>query len=212
MPTLNGPLPPAPYTQPAPNTLPQQPLQAPPAGQPAPDPLANLRDIHLPSDVSAVPAFGWWLLAALILTAMIVGGILWWRHHQRNRYRRQAVVEWQNIGRSQKPAIEKLHLYNALLKRVARAAYPSVNTAALHGHSWQKFLSNCAPGLAMSQRVKVLMEDGLYRAEQPESNDLRELSRYSKQWIEKHRQTAPEQPPEQLEAGLQSTGEHHAHV
>ncbi|MFT5563123.1 MAG: hypothetical protein ACI9Z9_003008, partial [Litorivivens sp.] len=56
-----------------------------------PDPLAELRDIHLPPAIESwPPAFGWWLLAALSLVAVFFAlkyllGL--WR---KNSYRREA--------------------------------------------------------------------------------------------------------------------------
>ena len=49
------------------------------------DPLAQLRDIHLP-DTGGFwpPAPGWWLLALLSLTALALA-VLWWRRHLRRR-------------------------------------------------------------------------------------------------------------------------------
>ena len=38
-----------------------------------PDPLAQLRDIHLPEPVSWwPPALGWWLVAMTVMTLLIV--------------------------------------------------------------------------------------------------------------------------------------------
>ena len=41
------------------------------------DPLAQLRDIHLPPPVDpGLPAIGWWLLAGLAMAALC--WIVWW--------------------------------------------------------------------------------------------------------------------------------------
>jgi hypothetical protein len=43
-----------------------------------PDPLAELRDIHLPPAVSWwPPAAGWWLL--LLIMALLVVAVIWWK-------------------------------------------------------------------------------------------------------------------------------------
>lgn len=51
-----------------------------------PEPLAQLRDIHLPEAVGWwPPAPGWWLLA-LLLVAALVYGLLWWRRRRARLY------------------------------------------------------------------------------------------------------------------------------
>ena len=56
------------------------------------DPLAQLRDIHLPETVGLWPlAPGWWLLIALIIGALVTGIIYWRRRYQSNAFKRQAI-------------------------------------------------------------------------------------------------------------------------
>ncbi|MEL0036507.1 MAG: DUF4381 domain-containing protein, partial [Gammaproteobacteria bacterium] len=57
------------------------------------DPLANLRDIHLPGDVSWWPlAPGWWILIVVVI-AVLVWSLLQWRKRQKHR---QLVIEVTN--------------------------------------------------------------------------------------------------------------------
>jgi hypothetical protein len=63
----------------------------------ASDPLAQLRDIHLPEPVSWwPPAPGWWILALLALCVVVTGAILVSRHYRNNTYRRQALAALEN--------------------------------------------------------------------------------------------------------------------
>ena len=58
------------------------------------DPLANLRDIHLPTMPGFwPPAIGWWLLviATIITVSLIIFRI--YKYWKDNRYRREAIRE-----------------------------------------------------------------------------------------------------------------------
>ncbi|HYN78294.1 MAG TPA: DUF4381 family protein, partial [Lamprocystis sp. (in: g-proteobacteria)] len=51
----------------------------------AADPLAGLRDWHLPAPVAWwPPAPGWWLVAGLVMVGVVVGWA-WWQRRQRRR-------------------------------------------------------------------------------------------------------------------------------
>ena len=66
------------------------------------DPLAQLRDIHLPAAVSAWPlAPGWWMLILLAIASL---SYLAWHVLQRHRvklYRRQALEKVQQLELTQ---------------------------------------------------------------------------------------------------------------
>lgn len=108
------------------------------------DPLAELKDIHLPPPISAwPPAPGWWVLAALFLLALIAGIALWLRHRRRTAYRRaalRALDQLHNDWQQQHNDMQTLHAINQLLKRTALAAYPRTEVAALGGDAWLDFL------------------------------------------------------------------------
>lgn len=110
---------------------------------PTTDPLANLRDIHLPEPISWwPPAPGWWLLA-LFLLLVIVG--LWslWRYRRRQTPRRAALaalarlrVDFQRDGDSTAAAAG----ISALLRRLALRYFPRNQVAGLVGEAWLQFL------------------------------------------------------------------------
>ncbi len=111
---------------------------------PTQDPLAQLRDIHLPTEVSAwPPAPSWWLLALVVLLVIGSASLWWWRRHRANAWRREALsalqatqLRWQNGG----DAAACLQAMNALMKRVALRQFPNYAVAELSGDAWDAFL------------------------------------------------------------------------
>lgn len=108
------------------------------------DPLAQLRDIHMPAAVGAwPPAPGWWLLTILVLA--LIAGLIIWRilRHRRLAYKREALAEWQNIHTrylNDKDAEALLADLSVLLKRACITRYGRDQVAGLAGEPWLAFL------------------------------------------------------------------------
>jgi len=113
------------------------------------DPLAQLRDIHLPEQIGWWPlAPGWWLLALLTIAAIFFLGRKHLLQRQRNRYRQTAGVELQSFNRRYgKDQNVSLYLADTqkLLRRVALHRYPDQRRkfASLSGEEWLQFLNSC---------------------------------------------------------------------
>lgn len=108
----------------------------------APDPLAQLRDVHLPEPISAwPPAPGWWFLALLSLVGTLMLVRYFWQRHQRRAYIREAKVKLQALLVQQLTPQRQLHLANDILKRCAITAYPGQPVASLSGEAWLIFLN-----------------------------------------------------------------------
>ncbi|MDX8390775.1 MAG: DUF4381 domain-containing protein [Mariprofundaceae bacterium] len=117
--------------------------------QAAQDPLADLRDIHLPADVSWWPlAPGWWMLMALLLLfcALLVW---WWRKPKRistpsrstslqaaKKELAQLAGDWRS---GQVERTDLIMALSALLRRVAiKVADEPV--AGMSGEAWLEWL------------------------------------------------------------------------
>ena len=131
------------------------------------DPLAELRDIHLPEAVAWwPPAFGWWLL--LVLLVACVTAACWWllRRYRASAYRRSACTElraayrcWEN----DRNHILYLQTANAVLKRVALLSYPKTSLARLSGIAWCEFLDRQWPQPPSLAFADAGLAKGIYR-------------------------------------------------
>jgi hypothetical protein len=153
----------------------------------AQDPLAELRDIHLPEqDISSLPtAPGWWILITIIITSLVVGVFLWRKHQHNNRYRHQALAALSVININNPNSQIFTQQLNTLLKQTAKAAYPSHTCLSLHGQQWLDFLKLSAPNITMSDELSAFLLNSSY---QPISNpDMHKTAHdYVADWLKKH--------------------------
>ncbi len=113
------------------------------------DPLAELRDIHLPDPVSWwPPAPGWWIAAVIVLA-----GTVWAIHRlirlwRREAPRRIALRELRRIADAyaENNNTEQLaQNLSQLLRRFALARFDRHTVAGLCGEPWRVFLDTHSP-------------------------------------------------------------------
>jgi len=156
------------------------------------DPLAQLRDIHLPEPVSAwPPAPGWWVLTAIILLAVFYISKALIKRHQRMAFQQQAITELKQLGEQyqQQPG-EYLQALNRLLKRTALICHPSQQVASLAGKEWLAFLDQSGSTQQFSQGAGQYLMDGPYAA--PSENTLTQdqlnmLAELAQHWLKRQR-------------------------
>lgn len=155
----------------------------------APDPLAELKDIHLPAPPDLwPPAPGWWLLG--IATALLVAYGLYvlynlWRA---NAYRREAITELDSYFANERSEDKQLLTsVNALLKRVALSRFPRMDVAKLSGESWVAFLDSKIPGHDFTMGPGQVLIDGPY-AETVAPVNRAALHQLARNWIKQHRE------------------------
>lgn len=165
------------------------PQQLPPGVmQQAGDPLAQLRDIHVPGPIDTwPPAPGWWLLAGLVLIGLISLSIWLYRRWRANRYRREALAElaeleatWRETG----DAHAYLAALQHLLKRVALTTFKREEVASLTGEAWVAFLDRSTGSHDFSMAESEALIDGNYRSDA--SIDVAALQAVAQTWIRKH--------------------------
>lgn len=161
-----------------------------PAGQAgAPDPLAQLQDIHTPPDIGLwPPAWGWWLVALLAIAALAAAIFFVRRKRQRNHYRQQALAELQQLNRiDPEQNGEWLQALSILLRRTAIAGCGPQFDTGLKGENWLAWLDARCPACNMqfSQGPGTALLAGPYQ-KNPEC-DRAALNQLAGTWIREHR-------------------------
>ena len=148
------------------------------------DPLAELRDIHLPVEPGWWPlAPGWWIVAALVLSAIAVVLWWWWRGRQRRRLLKAALTQLQDIAaRHAQDADGRLFLteLSQLMRRWIQAQGQG-SGVGLSGRQWQQFLNDSMPDQSAGEFWRQLTY-APYQA-QPVQVDLDASVRMVRQWL-----------------------------
>jgi hypothetical protein len=152
------------------------------------DPLAQLRDIHLPPPVSWwPPAPGWWLLTLLVVAIGAAATNFFIRHRRRNRYRKEALQELQliNENRGSQSTRDSVEQLAVLLRRVAIQTWGRKEVSSLVGESWLRFLDSKGATDQFTRGPGQVLGEALY---QPTCEaDLDRLCRLVEKWLRRSR-------------------------
>ncbi|WP_159931255.1 DUF4381 domain-containing protein [Oceanicoccus sp. KOV_DT_Chl] len=154
---------------------------------PEQDPLAQLRDIHLPEAISAwPPAPGWWILALLLLILVSLASYFIFKRIQANRYRRLAKKQLLALQQYSLQPQQYLQQLNALLKQTAMTAHSVTATdiAQLSGKPWLEFLDQSANTDQFQHGAGKVLADGPY-APTTDANP-EQLQQLALRWIKQH--------------------------
>ena len=154
-----------------------------------PTALQQLRDIHLPADVSALPpAWGWWLLGVIVLAVLIGVPYYFWRRYRRNAFKREALAELAHLQTRYKSSPQEIALVDdiaALIKRVAITCYGREEVAGRTGDRWLQFLDQSGNTRGFTQGPGRALGANRFRPEQTLDADA--LIDLSRDWIQKQR-------------------------
>ena len=127
------------------------------------NPLADLKDIHVPADLGWwPPAYGWWLLTLMILS--LLGWLIFFsiKHYQQNLAKRQTLIEVSLIQQDSNSWPLEL---NSLLKRLVQTYQPQLAVQSLYGDKWLDFLTLALPTnkqTAFKEKMR-LFQQALYQ-------------------------------------------------
>ena len=155
----------------------------------SPDPLAQLRDIHLPPPVSWwPPAPGWWGVALVLL--LLLAALVWWLRRPAGRRQpvgRSALAELARIEARFKQTGDSARLaaeLSILLRQVAISRDDPTSVAALKGEAWLAYLDQTGGGEGFRHGPgQVLISAPYQRHAELEAGALIALVR---QWLARH--------------------------
>lgn len=161
-----------------------------PQAQGQPDPLAQLRDIHLPEPISWwPPAPGWWLLVIIILALLFftIGWLI--KHRAHNCYRREAIEQLKQIQTASINNLQQCQELLALLRCTAKTAYPELTLESELTPTLLSRLNQCCSQKVFDPKLQQQLGQLPYQAS-PEISDtlLQQLQQSTELWLKKHNQ------------------------
>lgn len=149
------------------------------------DPLAALKDIHLPEVIGWwPPAMGWWLLLLLVLVVFLLVLMSIRKRRQRLAPYRAAIKEFDRISMDysrQRDASELSQQLSILLRRIAISVMPRKEVAGLTGELWLEYLDRLSGQTILRSDTGRQLLQAPYRAGMAVDGDA--LLAICKQWI-----------------------------
>lgn len=149
------------------------------------NPLAKLRDIHLPKPISIWPlAPGWYLLLTLILLILVAVAIVIYRHQRKTRGKKLALQQLASLRDLAKRAqtSHAIAQLSILLRRLALSVSSRQEVASLHDDAWLQFLDETGETDGFTSGPGKVLITAPYQRQTPEVTE--ELFLLAQRWIE----------------------------
>ena len=165
----------------------------------------ELKDIHIPEQISSFPiAYGWWIIAALFIVLIIISIINIRKHIKRNAIKKQAL---KKLKSSQEQSIDNTI---ALLKWAAMHYFSRIEVAKLFGDSLQQFLISTLPIKHQENFTKLSKKAFSMQYKTPiyDTNDTHtseQLSEAAKIWLTHALPPKPHNVSESKTVNIQAT-------
>lgn len=153
-----------------------------------PNPLQNLRDIHLPAPISFWPlAPGWYFLLAGILIILLISGFFAYKYWKKYAYRKTVLNKLQQLYTNyhQRPS-ETMMEISKLLRRSSLATASRNEVAGLYGIDWLHYLDRTAQTDQFTQGAGKILIELPYCGSINKQIDIEALYHLIKQWIKKN--------------------------
>jgi hypothetical protein len=142
-------------------------------------PLAQLQDIKLPDQISAMPiAPGYWMIAAFIIAIAIWLGYQLYKKYQYHAPRRMALAMLNQYDINDDGFAAQV---NSLLKRIAMTYLPRENLAKLNGQPWFDWLDTRLP--SKQQQIIGRLLTKRHQASGLTLDEKQQLALLAKAWL-----------------------------
>lgn len=142
------------------------------------DPLAELRNLHLPHAIDSWPwAPGWYFLIAFIVISLSLSIYFFIKHKRASLYKRQALQELKHIQEQHQQTLntqQTTQMLSALLKKIALVHFPREKISRLSGESWLIFLDQISKSQDFTQGAGTLLGERLFKNKEDISADALE--------------------------------------
>ena len=160
------------------------------------NPMAQLKDIHLPQEVGLWPlAWGWWVLLIIVI-AVITLSVIWLvKRHKMRLAKRQSIEALQQLSAEHTDWPQQV---NALLKRAAMVYFPQGTVEPLHSSHLVEFLTTKLPAdkQASAKHNFERLQTSLYERK-PSLGEFAEIQEQAVNWVK----SAPASLPQKIVGG-----------
>lgn len=154
------------------------------------DPLAQLRDIHLPEPISWWPlAPGWWLLTVLVLGVLVFSARWLIKRRANNCYRKEALKYLTQIpATASNDKLTQCQEILSLLRRAAKTAFPQLALESDLTPTMLDRLNQCCNRTIFDKTLREQLGQLPYQAHPEIPNSLLlQLTDATEQWLKKHK-------------------------
>jgi hypothetical protein len=142
----------------------------------------ELHDLYEPDPVQfRFETPGWYILAGLIFIFVILVMIQQTKKHIKNRYRREAITEIENIGQAP-AAIPQLFV---VLKKTAMHAFGREQVGQLYGKEWLAFLEKTGKGVELTDYQEQIYSI-MYGGKEIEFQTQKMILSNALKWVKSH--------------------------
>lgn len=149
--------------------------------------LKDFQEFFPPEAISWLPQTrGWAVVGALLLIVLLLWGRRRALHWHRNRYRRSALEQLQQLAQ-QSPSTAVAGQLSILLKATALQVWPRADIAALSGEPWTRWLQQTAPTACFDAEDLEVMQTAAYApVTELGAEQIQRLSDAAERWIRQH--------------------------